>query len=439
MNLFESFLYYLFGALALFFSSTNVQSDSLPHKRKFLIFTYISFISFFVVPIIGQMSTPFAILGVSVLLIYRQGKKLLNLTCFFLGYFLQVFLDYTYTNSMYRLFHLTIQESHQNSLLLFSICYLPILFILTKLLGWLLHKKWKIDTLFSSGKLSICICINLIASVAILVFGIIYGEKVGYTPQAIFFNGILFSTYFILSNVTFFLAYRTIKKDEQLKAQLEHYENLNSYTQEVERLYHDMRAFKHDYLDILSSMKGYIDKKDMEELTSYFYNSILPVNQHMIDSDSRLGLLSLLEDEAVKSIVSAKLMIAMEQGIHVELELRDQTHITAVDQIDLIRILGIFLNNAVEASLTSVEKELNVAFIKEGEKYIILIRNTTLPLTLPVSALCDKQVTSKEAHSGIGLHTAKNILDAYKNIQWKLDYNMPYFLVEIVIYPDSTY
>lgn len=383
------------------------------------------------------MTTPFAIVGVCILLTLNAENRFLNLICFFLGYLLQVSLDYAYTTCFYLLFHMNIGELRQNHFLLLSFCYLPVLFILTKLLGWLLHQYLKIDDFFSScNKLSICICINLAISVVIFVFGIVYGDRIGYPPNVVFFNGVLFWVYFILSNVTFYSAYRTVKKDEQLKAQLEIYENLNSYTQEVERLYNSMRAFKHDYLDILSSMKGYIDKKDTNALQTYFYDIILPVNQKIIDSDSRLGLLSYLRDDAVKSVVSAKLMIAMEKGIHVELEIRDTILFGGIARIDLIRVIGIFLNNAIDSALNSVEKEITVAFIKENQKLAILIRNSTQPLSHPLSSLCNQQVSSKEGHSGIGLHTAKNILDTYENIRWKMDYKEPYFLIELVIYSE---
>ena len=429
----ELCLYYFVGIFSLFFSSTNPQNSTITFKRKCLIFLYIFLLTFLVVPRIGQSATPFAIIGVCLLLIIHQKNKLLNLICFFLGYLLQVCLDYVCSNCLYILFNMSIGELQQNFSFLFPACYLPVLFILTKLLGWLLHKKMKIETFFSSSKLSLYICINLAASGVIFVFGIVYGDRLGYPPDIVFFNGTLFIIYFILSNITFFAAYRTAKKDAQLNTQLAVYENLNSYTQEVERLYHSTRAFKHDYLDILSSMKGYIDQQDMESLSSYFYETILPVNQQMIDSDSRLGLLSYLKDDVIKSIVSAKLMIAMDKGIHVEPELRENISITAIDKIDLIRVLGIFLNNAIDAASSSAEKELTIAFIKEEHQNIILIRNSTVPLSHPVGSLCNQQLSSKEGHSGIGLYTAKNILDTYENIRWKLDYKEPYFLVELMI------
>lgn len=432
MQLSTPFFSCLFGILSLFFVSSNTQNIRI--KRKFILFFFIFIYTFLAFPLLGQLATPFVLIGICIILCYGTKSKLLNLTCFFLGYLLMVSLDYIYSNGVYLLFGLNIQQIQQDYFFLFALCHLPVLFFLAKLLGWLLHKKLRLDTLIVSSKFYVGLCFNLAVCVVIFVFGIIYGEKIGYSPNVIFFNGILFITYFVLSNLVFFMTYRTLKNDAELKTQLEHYENLNSYTQEVERLYHSMRAFKHDYLDILSSMKGYIDNQNTTELSTYFYETILPLNQQMIDSNSRLGLLSFLKDDAVKSMISAKLMIAMEKGIHVELELREVIDLPAIERVDLIRVLGIFLNNAIDASLESELKQITLAFINSEDKHTILIQNSTLPLAIPVASLCSRDVSGKQNHSGIGLYTAKNILDSYSNIHWKLNYNAPYFLTEIVIY-----
>lgn len=433
MDFLDFFLYSLFGTLALFFTCINTQSNSLTVKRKILIFLFIFFMSTIVFPFIGQLSTLLVIIGICIFLIYKRKNKITNLVCFFLGYLLYVCVDYIYTNCIYILFHKNINEMRNENLLLFSIFYIPFLFFITKLLGWLFHKKLKIEAYVSSSKFMVSTCVNLLACTSIFIFGIVYGDKLGYPPKVILFNGILFTVYFILSNVSFFMTYRTLQKEEQLNAQIEQYKNLNSYTKEVERLYHNMHAFKHDYLDILSSLNIFIEKQDMQGLSFYFYKNILPLTQEMISSDNRLGLLSFLNDDAVKSIISTKLMIAMEKEIDAVLEIRETINICGIERIDLIRILGILLNNAIDAASMSNEKKLIVAFIKDELGYSILIRNTTAPILLPISALCTQYVSTKGEHDGIGLYTAKNILDSYKNIRWKLEYNPPYFLVEIKI------
>lgn len=432
----STFLYYFVGIFPLYFASTNTQYNFITRKRKGIIFTFIALVCFLIAPLLEQATTPLVLLGVCFLLVYRQHGKLIVIISFFLGYLLQVCLDFAFAGIALFFLHLTIQEIRTDYLLVFCLIYIPLIFVFTKFLGWLLHKKLKIETLICSSNIFLILCINTAISVAIFVVGIIYGEKLGYPPTVIYFNMFLFITYFILGNVTFFVAYRTVKRDSQLQAQLEHYENLNSYTKEVERLYQDIHCFKHDYLDILSSMKGYIDSKDTEALSSYFYDEILPLNEKLSDSDSRLGMLAHLKDEAMKSVVAAKLMIAIEKGLHVSVEVTDDIDITSINRVDFIRVLGILLNNATEAAIDSAEKNLTIAFIKENPRYRIVIRNSSPLLTIPIGSLCTRNVSGKETHNGLGLYNAKKIIDSCKNVRWKLDYQAPFFTAELNIDPN---
>ncbi|EUJ52167.1 hypothetical protein [Listeria rocourtiae] len=45
----------------------------------------------------------------------------------------------------------------------------------------------------------------------------------------------------------------------------------------MEKLYSEMNTFRHDYINILASLKGYIEKGDQALLQAYFENTILPL------------------------------------------------------------------------------------------------------------------------------------------------------------------
>lgn len=130
MYQFETLIYYLSGVLSLFFSSTNTQGNSITTKRRCLITIYIALITFLSVVYIGQLATPLAIIGICILLTFRLEQKLSNLICFFLGYLLQVSLDYVYTTMMYLLLHLTIKELQQNYFFYFPSVIYPFYFFL---------------------------------------------------------------------------------------------------------------------------------------------------------------------------------------------------------------------------------------------------------------------------------------------------------------------
>lgn len=428
----NNLLYYFFSIICFFLACTNTQSDNISLKRKLIIFSYISLsVTFF--SRLGQITIIPVFSGVFFLLIWRERDKVANIISFLVGYLIQICVDYFLTTSAYLLFHLSIDDLREQYYFIFAFIYLALLYFLTRFARYILHTKLRIREQSENSRLAFMILLNLSVCMFIFIFLVIYGDTVGYPPGMVAFNGILFFLYFLSTTALIFFTGRTIQKDNRLKLELVQYENLHTYTREVERLYEEMRKFRHDYLDLLSSMKGYIDQEDSASLKKYFYENILPAGREITVSDSRLGSLGRIRDEPLKSLIAAKLMTALECGIHVNIEINGDIEDLPIKTIDLIRVMGIFLTNATEAAEESQEKELDLAVIREENKTTVLLRNSTAPLKLPISQILQKNTTTKEGHNGIGLHTAREILDRYPNVQWKISCEDDYFMVQINI------
>ena len=67
-------------------------------------------------------------------------------------------------------------------------------------------------------------------------------------------------------------------------------EQLKKYTGNVEVLYNDMRKVRHDHMNILTSLIGYINKRDINGLEKYFNSEIIPFSNKIKSNDTKLGL-----------------------------------------------------------------------------------------------------------------------------------------------------
>ena len=426
----NNLLYYFSSIVYFFLACTNAQADSISRKKKLIIFFYIS-LSILLFSGLGQICIIPVFSGVFFLLIWKERNKAANLISFLVGYMIQICVDYFLTTCAYLLFRLTIADLREKFFFIFFLIYLALLYVLTRFARYILHTKLRIGEQSGKNRLAFMILMNLSVCIGIFIALIIYGDLSGYPPEMVTFNGVLFFLYFTSSTALVWFTGRTMQKDNRLKLELVQYENLHAYTKEVERLYEEMRKFRHDYLDLLSSMKGYIDQEDSASLKKYFYENILPAGREITVSDSRLGSLGRIKDEALKSLIAAKLMTAQEYGIHVNVEINGDIEDLPIKTIDLIRVMGIFLTNATEAAEESQEKQLDLAVIWEENKTTVLLRNSTVPLKLPISQILQNNTTTKDGHSGIGLHTAREILDSYPNVQWKIICEGGYFMVQI--------
>lgn len=65
---------------------------------------------------------------------------------------------------------------------------------------------------------------------------------------------------------------RSWQEQTQAETRQKAMEDLQDYTHNLEAMYSGLRSFKHDYVNILLSMSGYIEHGDMDELKDYFEN-----------------------------------------------------------------------------------------------------------------------------------------------------------------------
>ena len=86
-----------------------------------------------------------------------------------------------------------------------------------------------------------------------------------------------------------------------------------------------------------------------------------------------------------------------------------------MDIIDLSRCLGILLDNAIEASLSSEKKRLNIAFIKKNSSILIIISNTFKGVIPPLSKIFKTGFSTKGKNRGLGLSNLSEIMNNYSN------------------------
>ena len=228
-------------------------------------------------------------------------------------------------------------------------------------------------------------------------------------------NCILFLTYELLMLIIVGILIFILKKDQTLKIKEIQMNNLKEYTDNLEHLYMDMRKFRHDYINIISSMAGFIESKDIEGLEKHFNEHIYPLNKKMNRNNYKLGLLKNILMPEIKGLLSAKIIRAQELGIDVILEIVEPIDKIDMDIIDLSRCLGILLDNAIEASLSSEKKRLNIAFIKKNSSILIIISNTFKGVIPPLSKIFKTGFSTKGKNRGLGLSNLSEIMNNYSN------------------------
>lgn len=192
---------------------------------------------------------------------------------------------------------------------------------------------------------------------------------------------------------------------------------LNLHSLQV--LHDTVRTFKHDFDNIVNGIGGYVRNKDMEGLTQFY-------NQLQEDCHKTNNLYSLnpqvINHPAIYNILATKYYVADELNIQINLDIfLDLNEIEQHMKIyEFTRILGILLDNAIEAAKDCDEKIINVIFRKEEHKHriVAIIENTYANKDVDTDKIFEKGVSSKsnETNSGLGLWKVRQILKKNNNL-----------------------
>ena len=240
------------------------------------------------------------------------------------------------------------------------------------------------------------ICTIAVGCIIIVVFGVVYGKEI------------------------------KRRKEEENR-------NILEYTKHVEEMYDELRSFRHDYVNILASLSGYIDNKDWDGLGKFFDENIMPTNMRMNQGKYRLQKLSKLHDSAIKGLLSNKIIYAMNQGIDVFVDLMDEIKDISINTIDLCRVLGIYMDNAIEAAKECDNKEIKFNVVKEDNSVIFVIMNSFVNHGLSLSDMEKQKISSKGEGRGLGLNNVKEILSRYDNVNKVTEIKDNYFIQTLII------
>lgn len=236
--------------------------------------------------------------------------------------------------------------------------------------------------------------------------------------------------------ITYFLDKILNKNYFQQKKQLkEEYMQINSmkeYTNQIEDLYLNIRSFKHDYINILSSFHSYINEHNYEGLEKYFNREILPAGLSLAFEDSVYGRLGFIQVPEIKSIVYTKILYAKKQKINVTISIKEKIDYFPVKTLDLVRVLGILLDNAIEASVLTNEKFLSVTFFKDTESICIQIQNSSRYID-NIEELYKIRASSKGEGRGIGLYEVRRIVNKYSSVLLNTEYDNYIFNQKLIL------
>ena len=219
-----------------------------------------------------------------------------------------------------------------------------------------------------------------------------------------------------------FVINNEVRKTEELLELITKYEKKND----------EYRAYKHELLNNLLALKS-IKNKNTKEFDSSLDELISLYNTKSSGIKNIYKLPS-----GLKCIVYYKLNDIDEDKYNVNVNISKQVSIN-LEKVDhkeymsLCKIMGIVLDNAIEAMKNSEGKTLNIDVYKEKDNVIIEVDNTFDKSTTDMTKIYSKNYSTKGKNRGLGLYLANLLLKNSKYLHMEQRIINEYFNTKIYV------
>lgn len=178
-----------------------------------------------------------------------------------------------------------------------------------------------------------------------------------------------------------------------------------------------IRAFKHDFNNIMQVFGAYIKTNNMEQLKIY-YSKVMNECEETKASENFRKIIK--ENPAIFTLLSNKYNVALEKKIKMNIEIMCNLQEIKEDIYEITRILGILLDNAIEAANECNEqRQIYIQILKDYKENqnVFIIENTYLNKNINLQEIYKKNFTTKEHNSGLGLWKVKKIVSKNKRLK----------------------
>ena len=373
---------------------------------KFLVLT--DYLSYFIEPLFG----------ISLSLIFLRGlpKKLL----FFYGLFPVVLMDIFYRSVSYFVFPFLgkgIVDGYGNPLFLLIMIF--VYSIVLVFLKWLNYdftslRREILDKAFQKSLTTI----NWIMGAYFFVMESLSYFEYAYDIQSKTVRHLILVFYllFFMGVIKKLDTYLKDKLHERLdQEQALRYRDMERYSRHIEELYKEVRSFRHDYTNLLTSLRLGIEEEDMEQIKEVYDSVLKDSSQKLQDNKYDLGRLVNIRDRALKSLLAGKFLKARDKNIVFNVEVPEEIQVEGMSLLDFLTIVSILCDNAIEASAEASQPHISIAFLKNGEQETFIIENSIKEESIDISEIFSFGASSKGEERGVGLYTVMKIVESHPN------------------------
>lgn len=213
------------------------------------------------------------------------------------------------------------------------------------------------------------------------------------------------------------ILYSLIKQKMENDKVVEKYDKLLEFIKKYEVIIEEQREARHESKNQLITIKSKVLNRDAEQEIIKYVDSLL--KDHISYKEDKYGKFQYLPGNGIKGLFYYKAMEAEEKRINLSINIGEKVEKSIISKLEteefkqLGRILGVYLDNAIEASSLSEEKKLGIEVYKHKSDVIMIISNT-YEGEIEEENIGKIKYTTKGSEHGYGLILVNKILSKNK-------------------------
>ncbi len=261
----------------------------------------------------------------------------------------------------------------------FGICYLLLFWELLWLFGKLIRKRdWpsrRLSERFSGLELYVFLVVVFAIFLMILVESMyVMSGAYGHMSWRMFW----FQLFFLFMDAVYLgLLAKAVSIKEKMAAARRDRDLAVSYSRVLEQNMDSLREIRHDTKNLFLSMGGFVEQSQDAQMKAFYREQIVPFMEDTLIKSDLQEKLKHLTEAPLKAFLYYKIAEKLEGGIRVSLEIPEPVSVEG-DFGDLVRLLGIFIDNAAEAA-GPLEGEVRIKIAGNGSEVLFRIANPVRP------------------------------------------------------------
>ncbi|WP_164995847.1 sensor histidine kinase [Miniphocaeibacter massiliensis] len=211
------------------------------------------------------------------------------------------------------------------------------------------------------------------------------------------------------------IIYAVIKtKEKSLELNNTIIKQQETYIKSLESMQEDIRKYNHDYKNLLAGALLQAEEGDYEGVRLYLKDVLKEFEEKLGKQINKNTQLKKINQNEVKGLLLSKMMKMEEKNVEFHLEVLNEVEKFNMKTMDLVRCLGILLDNAIEEVEKLEEKVIKLIILKEDITTII-VKNPTKE-KVNIQKIYTQSFSTKGKKRGIGLVNYKEIIEKYQNV-----------------------